>query len=122
MAAFKKEFRTTGIFSDKKESFLQIKNVYKTFLKTQALHNVNVSFNSGEIHAIVGENGAGKTTLMFILAGICQPDSGTINLDEKEILINSPNKAKEYGIELVPQEISCYDSISISENIFVNDQ
>lgn len=104
------------------KEFISIEGLSKSFYQTQALLNVNISFKTSEIHAIVGENGAGKTTLVSILAGIHKPDSGRIYLEGNEIEINSPDKAKTYGISLVPQEVSCYESLSVAENIFINNQ
>ena len=57
--------------------------VSKRFAATQALQDVSLDLRAGEIHALVGENGAGKSTIVKILAGIHQPDSGTVVLDGK---------------------------------------
>ncbi len=104
------------------KEFISVEDLSKSFYQTKALLNINISFENSQIHAIVGENGAGKTTLVSILAGVHTPDSGRIYLEGNEIEINSPDKAKIYGISLVPQEISCYDNLTVAENIFINSQ
>ncbi len=60
-----------------KPALLNLKNISKSFGGVQALDDVSISVNKGEVHAIVGENGAGKSTLMKIIAGALLPDSGT---------------------------------------------
>ena len=60
---------------------LDMKNITKSFPGVQALQSVNLSVESGECHALVGENGAGNSTLMKILSGAYQPDSGSIQIN-----------------------------------------
>jgi len=62
--------------SDNRE-IIRVEQLSKRFGGVNALSDVSLSIERGEIHALVGENGAGKSTLMKILAGIYQPDSGT---------------------------------------------
>ena len=52
------------------EILLQMQNITKEFPGVKALDHVNLSVETGEIHALVGENGAGKSTLMNVLSGI----------------------------------------------------
>ena len=59
----------------------ELRGISKRFAATQALDDVSLDLLPGEVHALVGENGAGKSTLVKILAGVHQPDSGTILLD-----------------------------------------
>ncbi|HMD53782.1 MAG TPA: ABC transporter ATP-binding protein, partial [Phycisphaerae bacterium] len=83
----------------------------------QALSDVGLEIQSGEIHGILGENGAGKSTLMNILFGLLQPDNGEIFLDEKPVHIRSPLIAHRYGIGMVHQHFKLVGSLSVLENV-----
>ena len=56
----------------------------------------------------MGENGAGKSTLMKVIAGVHTGDSGKVFLDNKEVEISSPAKARELGIAMIHQELSSH--------------
>jgi putative ABC transport system ATP-binding protein len=64
---------------------IDAKAVKKSYGKTEALRGVNISIESGEMVAIMGPSGSGKTTLLLCLAGIEQPDAGTIMYRGKNI-------------------------------------
>ena len=66
--------------SDNRE-IVRVEHLSKRFGGVNALSDVSLSIERGEIHALVGENGAGKSTLMKILAGIYQPDAGTVLIE-----------------------------------------
>ena len=57
---------------------IELKNITKRFGKVVANKNVNLTANRGEILSILGENGSGKTTLISLLAGLYEPESGTV--------------------------------------------
>ncbi|MHB1347158.1 MAG: sugar ABC transporter ATP-binding protein [Candidatus Humimicrobiaceae bacterium] len=101
---------------------LRIENVSKSFPGVQALRNVNISIEKGEVHALVGENGAGKSTLMHIIAGVYRADTGKIFLDGNEIKLRDEIDAQKAGIGIVFQERSLVENLSIAENIFVTRQ
>lgn len=103
-------------------SYLEMKDISKSFYGVKVLDNVNLSIKKGEVHAIVGENGAGKSTLMKILAGIYKADTGKILLDGKEIQINSPKEGINYGISFVHQELSMVPAMSIAQNLFLGEE
>ena len=67
-------------------------NISKRFYATQALDDVSVTFNAGEVHALIGENGAGKSTLVKIFGGIHRPDSGQIIIEDQPVAISSPRR------------------------------
>lgn len=92
--------------------------ISKAFNGTQALNKVNFDLRPGEIHAIVGENGAGKSTLIKILAGVHQPDSGSIILDGNPIRFSDPLDARQKKISAIYQEPTLFFDLSIAENIF----
>ncbi len=61
--------------------FLVLTQVSKRYGGVRALENVDFRCRRGKIHAVLGENGAGKSTLIKIVAGVVQPDAGSITLD-----------------------------------------
>ena len=61
--------------------FLVLTQISKRYGGVRALENVDFRCGRGKIHAVLGENGAGKSTLIKIVAGVVQPDSGSISLD-----------------------------------------
>ncbi len=101
---------------------LEARGIVKTFPGVRALDGVDLAIKRGEVHAIVGENGAGKSTLMMTLAGVYNPDSGSILIEGVPVSFSSPHDAVRKGISIVFQELSLVPSLSVAENIFVNRQ
>lgn len=101
------------------DRLLRIEGVSKSFPGVQALSNVNLDLDAGEVHAVVGENGAGKSTLMKAIAGIYQKDTGTIYLDGRPVDVDSPHTAQELGISIIHQELLLMPDLTIAENIYI---
>jgi len=93
--------------------------VSKQFGATQALTDVGLELHAGQIRALVGENGAGKSTLAKILAGIHQPDSGTLALAGVPTVLRNPADARAHGIAVVHQEPQLFPDLSVAENVFI---
>ncbi len=100
-----------------KQIALEMKNVSKYFGSLAANKDVDLTVYRGEILAILGENGCGKTTLMNMIAGIYYPDSGTISVDGREVVIRSPKDAFEHGIGMIHQHFKLVDLFTAAENI-----
>ena len=103
-------------------TLLEMRGICKSFPGARALAGVDFDVQPGEVHALVGENGAGKSTLMHILAGVHQPDSGTIRINGESVRIADEHQAQLLGIAIVYQERSLFSLLSVAENIFVNTQ
>jgi len=97
----------------------ELRGISKHFGATQALADVSLDLVPGEIHALVGENGAGKSTLVKILAGVHQPDSGTILLDGRRVEIAGPAEARALGIAVVHQEPRLFPDLTVAENVYI---
>ena len=97
---------------------LTMQNVSKSFLGVPVLSNVSLALEAGEVLGIVGENGAGKSTLMKLLAGIYQPDGGSITLDGQPFAPHGPRDALAAGIKVVHQELSLFPDQTVAHNIF----
>lgn len=98
---------------------LTISNLSKGFPGVKALSEVHLEVKAGEIHALVGENGAGKSTLTRIIAGVHQPDEGTIEFDGEIVHWPSPAAAKAAGIHVIYQEFVLFPNLTVAENIFL---
>ena len=66
-------------------NIIDVKNVNLTLGKTQILKDINVSFEQGKIHGLIGRNGSGKTMLMKCICGFIKPTSGEITVDGKRV-------------------------------------
>lgn len=99
---------------------LEVRNVTRVFPGVKALDDVSVSFDKGEIHALMGENGAGKSTLMKIITGIYRPDTGGVYLDGQKITLKSFADSAAYSISMVHQEIQVIPDASVAENIVMD--
>ena len=87
-------------------SLIELRDIHKSFYGVEVLHGVNLVLQPGTVHALMGENGAGKSTLMKVIAGVHAADSGKVFMDDREVEITSPAKARELGIAMIHQELS----------------
>jgi len=98
---------------------LETVSLRKEYPGTLALNDVSLSFESGNVHALIGKNGAGKSTIVKILAGAVQPTRGTMMLDGEQVQLRSPADALQRGIIAVHQELSLVPELSVAENILL---
>jgi ABC-type uncharacterized transport system ATPase subunit len=83
---------------------LIVSDITKRFGNLVANDGISLELPAGTLHSILGENGAGKSTLMKILSGIVSPDSGSVVLNGKPIILGSPQEALAAGIGMLHQE------------------
>ena len=103
----------------RKTEVLSLKHITKDYPGVKALDDVSISFEKGEVHALVGENGAGKSTFIKTISGAITPTSGTITFEGKEYSSLTPHEAIELGIAVVYQELIQFEAMSVADNIFM---
>jgi general nucleoside transport system ATP-binding protein len=96
---------------------LELRNVTKRFGAVLANDHLNITIDSGTIHAIVGENGAGKSTAMRIAYGFYTADSGEILVNDEVRDIRAPRDAIALGIGMVHQHFMLVRPMTVTENI-----
>jgi ribose transport system ATP-binding protein len=102
---------------------LQINNLAKTFGGVKALQGVDLTVRAGEIHGLLGQNGSGKSTLIKVLAGFHQPDAGGelfVNGNKVDLPL-APGEYRRLGMRFVHQDLGLIPSLSVLENLFLNE-
>jgi len=97
--------------------FLVASGIRKRFGAVEANRNANLEVARGEIHALVGENGAGKSTLMRILAGLYEPDGGSVTIDGRDVTGWATRQAIEAGVGMVHQHFMLVPTLTVAENL-----
>ena len=90
---------------------LELRHAVKSFGAVRALIDGPVDLRGGEVHALLGENGAGKSTLVKILAGVYQPDGGTLKVNDADVTLPGPGAAKAAGIAVIYQEPTLFPDL-----------
>jgi ribose transport system ATP-binding protein len=98
---------------------LVMRGIVKQFPGVRALDGVDLEVRAGEVHCLLGQNGAGKSTLIKVLAGVHQPDEGTIEFDGEPIRATNPIDAIRLGFATIYQELDLVDGLSVAENIYL---
>jgi ribose transport system ATP-binding protein len=101
------------------DALLTATSLFKYYGPQAALRDVSFAVGRGEILAVVGENGAGKSTLSKILAGVVQPDSGSLTLRGQVLKVRSPREAIEAGMSYIPQELEYLPNLTVADNLLV---
>ena len=98
------------------ESIISIKNLSKTYNSSfEALKNVNLEIQKGEIFALLGPNGAGKTTLINIICGLVTPTSGSVFVGGYDIIKDYRKTKSQIGY--VPQELTLEQFETVFQNV-----
>ncbi len=94
---------------------LRAEGVAKSYGDVRALRGVDLSVEAGQIVALLGRNGAGKSTLLSIIAGLLDPDAGSVTVDGVDVLADRSVGAERIGI--APQETGIYRVLTVRENL-----
>ena len=97
---------------------IRIENLNKRYKSIDALKDVNLQVNKGELFAFLGPNGAGKTTTIRILTGLTNLTSGTVKLNGFDVGDRGIESRRQCG--LVPQAINLDRELSVFENLNIH--
>ena len=101
---------------------LRMAGISKSFGPVQALSDVSFTVRTGTVHALVGENGAGKSTLMKILAGVYQPNTGSIEIRQQPYTFDNPEQALAAGVSMIYQDLDLAEHLTVAENVFLGNE
>jgi len=104
------------------EFIIELESVDKRFGGAHALQDITLSFESGGVHALVGENGAGKSTLGKIVSGVHRRDSGVLRVGGREVDYHSPRDALDDGVAIIAQELALVPDCSVMENVYLGEE
>ncbi len=96
-------------------SAVKTEDLFKTFDQTQAIQEINLTVERGELIGLIGPDGAGKTTLLRLLVGLLKPTSGKVWIEDVDMSKNQ-RKIKDI-IGYMPQHFSLYGDLTVSENM-----
>jgi len=96
---------------------LDIKNIQTFYGKIQALRDVSIKVNTGEIVSLIGANGAGKSTLLMTVSGINKPREGVIIFEGRNIEKEEPHKIVKLGISQSPEGRRIFSKLTVEENL-----
>ncbi|MDP2021355.1 MAG: ABC transporter ATP-binding protein [Hydrogenophaga sp.] len=101
------------------ETILKVANVSKRFGGLQALSDVGIEIQRGQVYGLIGPNGAGKTTFFNVLTGLYTPDSGTFELAGKPYTPSAVHEVAKAGIARTFQNIRLFAEMTALENVMV---
>ena len=98
---------------------LELENISKNFGAIQALNDVSMTLEPGQVVGLMGDNGAGKSTLVKIIAGNYRPSHGNMKMEGTELNFHKPIEARKHGIEIVHQDLALCDNLTAAANVFL---
>ncbi|RVD70513.1 sugar ABC transporter ATP-binding protein, partial [Mesorhizobium sp. M4A.F.Ca.ET.029.04.2.1] len=98
---------------------LELTNISKHFGAIQAVNDVSLSIEPGQVVGLMGDNGAGKSTLVKMIAGNFRPSHGNMHLDGKELVLHKPAEARQHGIEIVHQDLALCNNLTAAANVYL---
>ena len=94
---------------------LELVDLSKKFKQMDAVKNLNMFIEKGEIVGLLGPNGAGKSTAISMLSSLVEPTNGDVRFHNKSIIKHPAPLRKVIGV--VPQEIALYEDLTAEENM-----
>jgi branched-chain amino acid transport system ATP-binding protein len=100
---------------------LKANNISSYYGNIQALDNISIEVNKGEIVSIIGSNGAGKSTLLMTLCGIVPAKSGSIYFNDIDISSLPTHEIIRMGVSQSPEGRRIFPKLTVYENLLIGD-
>ena len=94
---------------------ITLKNIKKSFGGFEAVKNLSIEINEGEIYGLLGSNGAGKSTTINVLLGFLEPDKGEAFIDDIDVTANEYSARKKIGY--ISENVNLYHYLTGIENL-----
>lgn len=98
---------------------LELTRVNKAFGGLQAISDLSLKLNEGEIVSVIGPNGAGKTTVFNLITGVYRPDTGDIKFEGRSIKGLKPNAIVDRGVARTFQNLRLFTNLTVLENVLI---
>ena len=98
-------------------SGLRIVNLRKSYKKKVVIRDVSMTLDRGEVVALLGPNGSGKTTSFYTIAGLVDPEGGSVTIDGRVVTNLPMYRRAKLGIGYLPQEMSIFRGMNVQDNI-----
>lgn len=98
-------------------AILQTHEISKAYRGRRVVDDVSITVQQGQVVGLLGPNGAGKTTSFYMIVGLISPDSGRVQLDDKDITELPMYLRARSGISYLPQEPSVFRKLSVEQNL-----
>ena len=98
---------------------LELTSISKHFGAIQALSDVSLTMEPGQVVGLMGDNGAGKSTLVKIIAGNFRQSHGAMRMEGRELVLHRPVEARQHGIEIVHQDLALCNNLTAAANVFL---
>src|SRR5690606_21865314 len=96
---------------------LSIQNLAAKYGPSQALFDVQLDVEQGEVVGLIGRNGMGRTTVIKCLFGLLRPCAGTIHFEGTDLAGLQPYRIGRMGVSLVPEGRQIFPTLSVEENL-----
>src|SRR5579862_3422915 len=97
---------------------LEVVGLSKSFTRTRALADVDLTIAPGEVHALLGQNGSGKSTLIKVVSGYHQPDAGgVVRVAGADLPFQALVQSYRMGCRIVQQDLGLVNTLSVLDNL-----
>ena len=101
---------------------INVRDIHTYYGESYILQGVSLALERGKVVGLLGRNGVGKSTLVRSIMGMTPPRRGTISLDDRDMTKLATQSIVKLGVGMVPQERRIFKSLTVEENLTINER